>query len=281
MLLVRYLSQDYGVKSIISGEFKIVRPLDVNDPYEMMGACKGRLRDEVRKEVRDKMRYEWVRKGMAFPQKGPLPPIEQRLEHFERYFQRVVMERTAQQRMNRILCFVDASKINEISDQLMWGHYAKNGTGIRVWFDSDVLERENMPPMWPVVYGSKRPVLDLSTLNSYDDSSTWGPFLKKLWFTKSVAWEYEHEWRMLIPCKATQELIVEKDGLEFVKLPISSIVRVDFGPKGLQGESKAIIRELRQNESTKHIDFKLAAFTETGYSYDYIDYDKAVRVGVM
>ncbi len=125
MFLLRYLSQDYGIKSIISGEFKVARPLDVNDPYEMMGACVGQLRDEVRTEVLNEMRYEWVKRGLDFPPKRrvvSIEEVERGINRIADYFQMVLMERQAQQRMNRILCFVDASKINETSDQLMWGH---------------------------------------------------------------------------------------------------------------------------------------------------------------
>ena len=275
MLLVKYLSQYYGVKSIISGQFKLVRPLDVNDPYEMMGTCVGQPRDKVRAEIRNYLLYEWARSVLDFPPRGRIAPLEdvkRSVDNIAYYIQRILMERPVQQRMDRIMCFIDANKINETSDQLMWGHYAKNGSGMRIWFDSDALSVAGMPPIFPIEYDSKRPALDLSELKSFDDHDVWDPFIRKLWLTKSCAWEYEHEWRMLIPNEVTKGLIVERGGLEFIKIPIYSIVRVDFGPKGFLGESKAIVRRWRNDKRTKHIDFRIATFSEDGYNYDYMDY---------
>lgn len=280
MLLIRYMPLDYGLKSIMSGEFKVARPCDVNDPYEMMGACVGQPRDDVWTAIRNNMRYEWAKRGadpLNTRQEIPIEQVEFGVDHIVDCLQRVFMERTVQQLMNRILCFIDASKINPISDQLMWGHYANNGKGMRVWFESDVLRDAGMPQIFQVDYKSERPTLDLSKLNSFDDYEVWYSFVRKLWLTKSTAWEYEHEWRMLILGNPASELLVEREGLEFVKLPISSIVRVDFGPKGYIEESTEIVRELRHNASTKHIDFRIAQYSKDAYNYDYLEYD---RVGL-
>ncbi len=153
------------------------------------------------------------------------------------------------------------------------GALAKNGTGMRVCFDSDVLSDTGMPPIFPIEYDSKRPTLDLSKLKSFNDHEVWDSFIRKLWLTKSCAWGYEHEWRMLVPHNDARVQIVERAGFEFVKLPIASIVRVDFGPKGFIEESKEIVREWRRDERTKHIDFRVTTFSDTDYKYDYLQYD--------
>ena len=51
MLLLRYMGLEYGLESIESGEFKLLRPLEANDPYEMMGAVSGCLSDVVFKPI--------------------------------------------------------------------------------------------------------------------------------------------------------------------------------------------------------------------------------------
>lgn len=64
MLLLRYMGLEYGLKSIESGEFKLLRPLEANDPYEMMGAVSGCLSDAAFKELLEDMKYEFIKKSM-------------------------------------------------------------------------------------------------------------------------------------------------------------------------------------------------------------------------
>ena len=78
-MLVRYMGLEYGVKTVESGLFKLLRPLDANDPYEMMGATVGRLSDVAQKELCDDMRYEWAKAPLVMGTR-PVPPIEEVLE---------------------------------------------------------------------------------------------------------------------------------------------------------------------------------------------------------
>lgn len=275
MRLVRYMSFEWGVKAVKSGLFKLLRPLKANDPYEMMGSCIGQLRPEVKAAMLDDMKYEWVKAGLPMSGKVvdyPISEVIARVENNHYFFRMMLMSREVQQKANAMLCFVDADQIDAVTDQLMWGHYAKGGTGIRVWFESERFA-DDLPPLFKVRYQSKKPCIDLGKLNAYNDMDVWGKFLFDILITKSSAWSYEHEYRMMIPPMQAGSLVVKRDDLEFVRIGSECISRIDLGPMGFQEASKPIIAELKNNPTTARIDFRLATFKSEEYAYDYIRFE--------
>ena len=274
MMLVRYMGLTFGVKTVESGLFKLLRPLDTNDPYEMMGATVGRLSDVVQKELRDDMRYEWARAPLGMGAR-PVPPIEEvlwRVDHSEHYLRQIIMDRMIQQSGIQILCFVDAESAKGVSDQLMWAHYAGGGRGIRVWIDSDKLP-QSYPLIFKVNYLERRPIINLATLESYKDMSKWGPFYQQVWLSKSLAWKYENEYRLMVPMGKYGQWLHSDGGLEFIQIPHSAITRIDFGPKGYIQETIDIIDRLKARQQTSHVEYRVATFKEDEYEYDYVDYD--------
>lgn len=273
MMLVRYMGLEYGLKTVESGAFKLLRPLDANDPYEMMGATVGRLSDAAQKELCDDMRYEWARAPLEMGMR-PVPPIEEVLERVANsahHFRRIIMDRMIQQSGMQILCFVDAESAKGVSDQLMWAHYAGGGRGIRVWIDSDMLPTQ-YPRIFKVNYRERRPTIDLATLKSYKDMEKWGSFYQQVWLTKSLAWKYENEHRLMVPRGKYDEWLSSDDGLEFIQIPHSAITRIDFGPKGYIEETINVVNKLKANPKTSHIEYRVASFKEDEYEYDYLDY---------
>ena len=275
------MSLEWGVEAIKSGMFKLLRPLNANDPYEMMGACTGRLRPEAKAALLDDMKYAWIKARMPMSGKVidyTVSEVCARVENNSYFFQMMLMSRELQQKLNAMLCFSDAQQIDETADQLMWSHYAGGGTGIRIWFESDSFH-ERLPPVLKVRYQEKRPAINLGELESYNDVNVWGKFLIDVLITKSTAWSYEHEYRMIIPTERVESLVINKGDFEFVQLGQMSISRVDFGPKGFQKDTKPIIEELKRNPATTHIDFRLATFKGEEYAYDYIKIEKLDKLG--
>lgn len=272
MKLIRYMSLEWGIKAVKTGMFKLLRPLNANDPYEMMGSCVGQLRPEVKTALLNDMKYEWAKAGLPLSGKlvkSPISDVIERVENNHFFFQMMLMSREVQQKSNAMLCFIDAEQIDATADQLMWGHYAGGGTGIRIWFESDSFQA-GLPPLINVRYQEQRPKIDLGELESYHDPKVWGKFLFDVMITKSRAWSYEHECRMMFPTGFAESLVTKDGDLEFVQLGNMCISRMDFGPKGFQEESSKIIKELKSNPATAHIDFRLATFKGEEYAYDYI-----------
>lgn len=272
MNLIRYMNRKWGHESIISGLFKVLRPLDANDPYEMMGACRGKLRLDVERRMLNDMHEKWEQCRAVDPSTPDWHEVERRIRNHESYFRHTIMERLTQQSLNRTMSFVDADKVDAITDQLMWAHYGENGSGFRIWFDSTKLITRHSQ-IFPVKYDNMRPCINLGVLDNYEVDEAWKPFLEDVILTKSNAWEYENEVRMLISSQATSDYITEKDDMEFISISPNTIVRVDFGSKGEIAETKTRVNELRAQGHFGHIDFRIATFDEYEYKYQYLKYD--------
>lgn len=277
MLLIRYMRLDHGLSAIRDEELKLSRPLDVNDPYEMMGACVGHMSQKVRKEFYDNITYGWLKESLAPSGRGIIRPLDvvqrEATNYSEAVIKRVIMERSVVQGKERFVCFSDPNRIDGCSDQLMWAHYADGGKGVRVWFDSDKFPVAHMVLRY-VAYADRRPMLDLGKCECWMDDKIFTEFAVANLFTKSNAWEYEHEYRLLIGQKMDESLLTYHDSLEFLRIPRTSIIRIDFGPKQLQDVTRSKMNALRKDPTTSHIELRAAIFDGENYGYKYMPYEK-------
>lgn len=275
MKLVRYMDFKYGIKSIKEGLFKVLSPLSANDPYEMMGACKGRLTARVYDEFLSDLKYRWSMM-MADPtmvnKPDDISDVLARAQKNHLYYNKIIMERLIQQQRCEIICFVEADEINDTTDQLMWGHYGEGGTGVRIWFDTDLLPN-GFPFVYKVKYQLERPTIDLSKVSNYMHDTRWYDFFRDVLLTKSVAWSYEHEQRMLITPEMQKKWVLTQEGLRFINIPKESIVRIDFGAKGVIPETISQVEDLRQDEQLSKVEFNVATFATYEYKYLYARYD--------
>ena len=129
---------------------------------------------------------------------------------------------------------------------------------------------QSAPPLIKVRYQAKKPCIDLGALDTYNEKEACGKFLVDVLITKSSAWSYEHEYRMMIPPMHVESPVIRKDDLEFLRLGQECISRIDLGPMEVQEYTRPIIKELKYNPATAHIDFRLATFMSEEYAYDYI-----------
>lgn len=281
MKLIKYTKTDYGIGSLSSGEFKITRPLDVNDPFEMLGACIGRLSDKARKEFVDDIAYKWTKETLSPSRITPLRPIDvvraDAWANADEAIREQVLSRSVFQQSDRILSVVDADRMDDRSDQLMWAHYADSGNGMRIWIDDSKMPKE-YPAFSRVRYSDERPCLDLRKVESWDARAVFGELVGQCLLTKSEAWRYECEWRMIVTDRVRPELLAKHVGekgeeLEFVKIPLSAVVRVDFGPKAYQNETKILIRKLKADPALQHVEMRIAVFHPTRYQYVYAEMD--------
>ena len=84
----------------------------------------------------------------------------------------------SQAKNNRITCF---SETND--SELMWAHYGKHLEGVCLCYDTS-LDKTLFENAHKVVYSLNRPRLEMNNFNIY--------------FNKSLAWDYEQEWRIVI-----------------------------------------------------------------------------------
>ena len=108
----------------------------------------------------------------------------------------------------RIVCFSANHK-----NSLLWSHYARNHEGFAVEFstEAELFQRY----LKRVIYTNKRPNI---RSKNYD----------RILLSKSPAWRYESEWRMICPLK---ELIEDPAGIYSINLQPTSIRKIYVGIK--------------------------------------------------
>ena len=130
-----------------------------------------------------------------------------------------------------------------VDETLLWSHYARNHTGIRIGYAWSVVPygtklQGSCYYLEDIIYTNTRPVFPPSFPNiSQDDAREFAWTIAK---TKSQVWQYENEIRLLAtPIPALKEIfpdespifedIFEKDGLTFLRLWSDNIFSIDLG----------------------------------------------------
>ena len=151
-----------------------------------------------------------------------------------------------------IACF---SEIND--DLLMWSHYGGRYRGICLEFDATM---EPFSRARPVQYVETFPELNMGQVLFGGASSA----IENLYWTKSVSWRYEREWRALHLVEGTKYIY-----------PAEALTGVYFGPDIdfpsieivgliLQGQHENV-RLYRGKRSTKEFRVTFEQFTYTSY----------------
>lgn len=119
----------------------------------------------------------------------------------------------------RIACF-SRTDVTPQSEILLWSHYAKNHSGVRIEFEFD----DDHTGLFPVIYEKER-----LPVHFIDYVLGGGPtdFVKNLMRWKFDAWEYEREVRMVL--ETDQNARDNPAGLCFFEFEPHMIKGVDFG----------------------------------------------------
>ena len=268
----------YGVRSAMTGRFKLSRIQDLNDAYEMRCNCVGELNSKVLHEFQKQL----IKQYMDAP---PVDEYGRRKLHIEDVLNEsksravetlnsILMERKTPESRQKILCFTDATVVDSNSDLLLWGHYGDKGKGVRILLDIPN-DQENVYVIRRVRYTELRPLLNVSLFKSWMDLDVMLPFFVESVFTKGLGWAYEHELRLLAKNGAPE--IISENGMDFIEFDVSSIKRIDFGPLTIAKDTDKIVEEIKSNEQLKHIQCRIACFGYAKYQYDYVDYDEVLK----
>lgn len=81
---------------------------------------------------------------------------------------------------------------SDCNNDLLWAHYADSHKGVCIGFDAKKLEEISGYKILHVCPHNKRPEVEFSNNGSHYEE-----YIVKMLTTKSSAWEYEHEYRMI------------------------------------------------------------------------------------
>lgn len=198
-ILYKYLDADGAIKTFENSTLKFSSPLSLNDPFE----CRyGGEPDGYREELLEKLYNakdspdEWSR--VCRERLGLTHPVQvqeahrdvDRPAHFEHQIDLFLEE------FKKILPELHKEKLRKFSissfselpdNSLMWGHYADKHKGCVIGFESNALGK-----WYKVRYSSERICRPMTR----DDVKRVSMDTMR---TKSIEWEYEHEWRLIRP----------------------------------------------------------------------------------
>jgi hypothetical protein len=133
---------------------------------------------------------------------------------------------------------------------LMWAHYANSHQGFVVeldcsngFFNRQKSEDDELRHLRKVSYSEVRPNIQLNQLSGLD-----------VFLMKSKEWEYEQEWRMLLPLEISDRKIhATPYDIHLFKLPFEAIKSVIVGARAEQRTLEAIQSEIDSNRDLQHV----------------------------
>lgn len=164
-----------------------------------------------------------------------------------------------QKTANALLGAVSLSEI--CNHELMWSHYAEEHKGYVVGFDSShpFFNQKRSPDdelrhIRKIEYRDKPPVINLTKTNA-----------SELFFVKSLNWEYEAEWRMILPLSDSVEVIDKKPyAIHLVKFPPTAVKRIILGAR-ISDENVSIVRSVVAEREFSHIEIYRAQLDSSSY----------------
>jgi len=110
------------------------------------------------------------------------------------------------------------------TNPVMWAHYADKHKGIALEFDY-ILDPE-LKELVKIDYSYDRVCLDPKVVNPiWRDGQKSTEFMQKAMSTKYESWQYEKEYRVIVPLKSC----MIQSGNYFIKLPDNFLTRVILG----------------------------------------------------
>lgn len=204
-ILFKYYSTVGIEKTLDTNTFKWELPCDENDPFEAL--AKGWDEDLIKKAVSD---------GDA-----------EVVSHMDAFFK----SREIQKSISHIVAYVSFSE--RPNNILMWSHYAEKHTGVCVEFDVaalGVIAKNLSRVNYVQKIGDERPRIPLGD----DLDERYQESVREFLSTKAKEWEYEKEWRSIVPPMANCIGVQKVDNGKFIlvsPIPQGAIKKLIFGWK--------------------------------------------------
>jgi Protein of unknown function (DUF2971) len=250
---------------------KFSRPSELNDPFEVRPYLRtlgeeedwskeyhsitpGVIKEAIRRlppELADQVSFAQVHDELS-------SEVDQTMSLIENVVARVTPDIAAElyNRFDRAIGILSLTE--SYTDLLMWSHYGHSHRGCVLEFDahhkffsrarSDVDEFYRLRQ---VHYSVDRPRIDLLRTNAVE-----------IFLTKSDAWSYEKEWRMLVPLSSC----ADPSGLE--AFPPEILRSVIFGANS-PSDYRGKMLDLLHDNDFAHVNIRRAKLNELSYALDF------------
>jgi hypothetical protein len=219
------MTWEHWFDTILVGRIKASKPSEFNDPFDCVGTIEGRLSENAAGEFADKSCEKYIPPDVDVAERGLIKRlIKCRAEE-------LVAEAFAKKKhlddIFRIVCFSAVDGISDNADLLMWSHYADKARGVRIAID--IPETNEAYVIERIQYSDKMPVYHLQDESSFLNGHQWNLALRRFVCTKSLAWEYEQEVRLVLGVSDAKADMCSVKGVDFLNVPRSWFKSVTFG----------------------------------------------------
>lgn len=160
-----------------------------------------------------------------------------------------------------MVCF-SASTTTPLSEILMWAHYADKHRGVRIGFE--LPERAERFTVQKVEYSDLRVAVDMG---DFEWARGVQEAIKRSLRTKSTAWAYEQEYRLMTTPALCQQGTGDDAGKLFIPISREWIRRLDFGARiGTEGMQAIVDFIMREHLD---IDMNRARYHKSEYCLEY------------
>jgi hypothetical protein len=279
MLLHRYFGS-HAFETLKEAKLKTSKISSFNDPFEFLFRATGNMTAKKAREYllsrRHKPDFLQIASqfipGLLTDKKADkildkkIPQLTAiMVANFEKYKNMSLENRViTTDKYMRVVCFSDA-KVKPLDEILIWSHYAKMHKGVRIGFeipDGITLEFK----IFKIKYQEMRHEVDFS--NGFS-SEVVGQVLIDSAKVKSLAWQYENEYRLLTTPSRCEEIKMPDSTVEyFVNFKREWVKSVDFGVRCPQKEIERILG-LIKTDYPKCIVCRKADYHESEYALKY------------
>ena len=268
--MIRFFG-DHAISTLQSKKMKVAKPSELNDPFdlslEILEDTSAEVLSNLVKNEDFLNEYErWLSReaegdvGRARKLVGP--------SSVSRLYKSMTKMRCNVENNFRLLCFNDPDKIDDHGMILMWSHYGNKNKGVCIHFDYNHLTRISQVCK-PVNYPETEERVVLHPMEAFNEDSFIAKF-KSAIFTKSRAWKYEQEKRMLVPLDKKYSLVEHdiQSGMDFVPFPVEAVTSVDVGMEA-NNDFKRKLFEVLSHEEYAHVNLRQARMHDTKYKIEY------------
>jgi hypothetical protein len=275
MKLCRYFDEN-GLDVLQNLRLKVSDPSKFNDPFEFLPSITGSINKKSFKislMQSDRLFYK-LKNMLNLKNKEELitvtenPDFDVKFNQFAKNYPNNLLKVISDTKKNLaeeigVLCFTNFDAVKPHDEMLMWGHYTKNHSGLRITFDTKRLN-VNSNNLIEIDYKNKRTTIDIN--EALINRFILHEFLKE----KCKCWSYENEYRWLIKLDECFRIKVNNSTCEYVEVDPDAIIRVDIGIN-VNDLYKDNILKVLKDQRFSNTEVKLAKIDDTEYKINYID----------
>ena len=276
MLLFRYFGS-HALETLRDGCLKTATVSSLNDPFELLYQLTGTMTmSKAKRYLKQRMRTDDFfataqRHNPAIRSKKDLKifmatkreKIAKDLVSAFSQFKAEDFIKNSSDRFLRLVCFSEAT-VDRLDEILIWSHYANRHNGVRIGFEFP--DGITSPfKIVPVQYQRDRVAIDMT---GGSETESVKEALYKSIRVKSIAWEYEREYRMLAILQLCETKKLDHGGYaEFVSFKKEWVKHVDMGLRASPDEIQKTKEFLKKEYP--HITLRKAVFHRTDYALEY------------